>query len=248
MRRTALALIAIIGLLLGANAANATAAAHPGVSMTGVSPAVHGTSNNWVGYYADGTFKAATLSWVQPAVDCATAPDGEMGFEVGLDGAHNGVAEQVGTIAICTDGTPAYYDWWLMYPATPDIQIVHPVAAGDVLDTSVSANHGRFTLTVTDVTDPSQSFTVKRTCNECPGESVEWLGDRQFDTFAMPDFGAVRLRHGTATDGNGHTGPIAAWGPFNLFMINGNHQVLARASRLLYPNGSAFKVRWLAPQ
>src|SRR5206468_1334581 len=146
----------------------------------GRSPAVHGTSANWVGYVALGSFQAVTLSWVQPAVDCSTAPNGEMGFEVGLDGAQNGVVEQVGTIAICTNGTPAYYDWWLMFPSTPDIRIVHPVAVGDDFTTSVSAQGGRFTLTVTDVTDPTASFTVQHRCDQCPGESAEWLGDRQF--------------------------------------------------------------------
>src|SRR5207244_13049332 len=136
----------------------------------------------------------------EPAMDCSTAPDGEMGLEVGLDGAQNAFAEQVGTITICTNGTPMHYDWWLMYPATQDIQIVHTVGVGDAITASVSASHATFTLKVTDATHPRASFTVKQTCTDCPGESVEWLGDRQFDTSAMPDFGSVRLTHGSATE------------------------------------------------
>jgi hypothetical protein len=211
-------------------------------------------STNWSGYATKGTtFKAVSGKWTQPAVNCAPAPNGIVAFWVGIDGYTSGTVEQDGTLAECNNGVPTYFDWWEMYP-TNAVQIVHSIGAGDVFVSSVTyTGSGHYTLTVTDKTRPSSSFTTVQTCVSCVRTSAEWIAEAPCcvgqNPYPMPNWGTMKFARSSTTSDAGHTGTISdpAWQNDEITMVNNSSQVKAQPGPLL-KGGAQFTVTWVRAQ
>ncbi len=207
------------------------------------------TSLNWAGYASTGTtFKAVVGSWTEPLVNCAPASNGAAAFWVGLDGYNSSTVEQAGTIAICTNGHPTYYDWWEMYPKNA-VQLVHTVSPGDQMRASVTYSSNSYTLKVTDSTHSSSSFTTTQTCSgTCRRSSADWIVEAPSSggILPLPNFGQITFKSASATSNAGHTGPIndRAWTAHRITMVNGNNQVKASTSKL-NSMGNGFTVKWV---
>lgn len=110
------------------------------------------TSTNWAGYAATGgSFTTVGASWVEPDVTCTST--GIVAFWVGLDGWGSDTVEQDGTGVDCTHGTPRHFAWWETYPVNSIQQYSDPVAVGDHLSSTVTAQAGGvYELVLTDAT------------------------------------------------------------------------------------------------
>jgi hypothetical protein len=211
-------------------------------------------STNWAGYASTGaTFKKVVGTWTQPSVNCSTAPNGIVAFWVGLDGYNSSTVEQDGTIAICSGGSPSYYDWWEMYP-TNAVQLVHSISAGDVVTGSVSFSGGTYTLSVTDATHSGDSFTTHQSCSGgCSRNSAEWIAEapccQSGRVYPMPDFGKEKFKKASATNDAGHKGTINdnAWTAVSITMVNGSGQTKVSTSSL-NASGNAFSCTWQRAQ
>jgi hypothetical protein len=152
-------------------------------------PSVHAGTNitddssyNWAGY-ADsstktGAFTQVSGDWAVPAVSC-TKEDRINSDWVGLDGLTNGTVEQDGTVSQCFEDQAFYYSWYEMYPAGT-VEVGDTVAAGDLISASVSRSGANYTLALTDVTNPANSFSQTASCavSTCLDTSAEWIVER----------------------------------------------------------------------
>jgi hypothetical protein len=217
-------------------------------------PAGQVQSTNWSGYAAKGaTFKTVSGSWTQPAVNCSPAPNGIVVFWVGIDGYTSGTVEQDGTLAQCINGVPSYFDWWEMYP-TNAVQIVHSISVGDAFTSSVNyTGSGHYTLTVTDKTHASSSFTTNQTCGSCVRSSAEWIAEAPCcvgqNPYPLPNWGSIKFSKSSATNDSGHSGTISdpAWQNDEITMVNGSGQVKAQPGSLK-KGGKNFTVAWQRAQ
>jgi Peptidase A4 family len=169
---------------------------------------------NWSGY-ADAessssqTFTDVSGDWVMPGVTCPTRPyqnsDVFLANWVGLDGVTDQTVEQLGTAAQCFEGVTYYYVWYEMYPAgtveegtaaciNENVDCPQP---GDRISASVSVTPGSsgendYTLSLTDHTNPSESFSVSQECasSTCLDSSAEWVIERPA---VLPPFGVQIL-------------------------------------------------------
>ncbi|HEX6818758.1 MAG TPA: G1 family glutamic endopeptidase [Ktedonobacterales bacterium] len=204
-RATLVALAAplIFVLLVAASLARPAAAAS----------AVHGTfarlsaeqsssiSNDWAGYATSGTtYTSVAGSWAQPNVNCSSGPDSYAAFWVGLDGYMTRTVEQIGTDSDCSQGSPAYYAWYEMFPAYP-VTLSRPVAAGDAISASVASNgSGDFTLKISDATQ-HWTFTTNKASSAAQLGSAEWIAEAPSNgrhTLPLSDFGSVTFTNCTA--------------------------------------------------
>jgi hypothetical protein len=139
-------------------------------------------SYNWAGYAdvatAAGRFTAVSGSWAVPSVKCTTE-DRVTSEWVGLDGFSTDTVEQDGTSSQCFEGVALYYSWYEMYPAGT-VEVGTTVAAGDSISASVTRSGSSYTLSLTDSTNPANSFTETATCatTTCLNESAEWITER----------------------------------------------------------------------
>jgi hypothetical protein len=264
VRRASRALTALAATLVVASLGAASTAVDAAASVSHLGPIriVQGLhlpagqvqSTNWSGYAVKGTtFKAVSGKWTQPSVNCSSAPNGIVVFWVGLDGYSSGTVEQDGTLAECNNGVPSYYDWWEMYP-TNAVQIVHSISVGDVFNSSVTyTGSGHYTLTVTDKTHPSSSFTTVQTCGNCQRSSAEWIAEAPCcvgnNPYPIPNWGTIKLSKSSTTNDAGHSGTISdpAWQNDEITMVNGSGQIKAQPGPLK-KNGAVFTVTWVRAQ
>jgi hypothetical protein len=235
----------------------------PGGGPHGVTPSTvnasagpHGAgtaaSYNWSGY-ADstttaGTFTAVSGSWAQPATFC-TPEQRLTAFWVGLDGFANGTVEQDGTLAYCFEGQPYYYTWWEMYPGG-SVTVGSTVRPGDLISASVRRNGASYTLSVTDLFNPGNSFSTVQTCptSTCQDQSAEWIAERPafpIGITPLSTFTNWTLFHASQT-ANGVTGSIAS-GPnaTGLVIIDATDTYqLDNVSGLGF-GGTSFSAHWL---
>jgi hypothetical protein len=139
--------------------------------------ATSSTSEDWSGYATTGaTYTSVSGSWIQPQVTCAAGENSYSAFWLGLDGDTTRTVEQTGTESDCADGAPDYSAWYEMYPAAP-VTIDRPVAAGDRMSASVTADGiGGFSLTLSDTTQ-GWSVTTPATATRALLGSAEWIAE-----------------------------------------------------------------------
>ena len=135
--------------------------------------------------------------WTIPSVACPGGPYRTQGAYianwVGLDGFSDSTVEQLGTSAMCYEGTLFYYVWYEMFPAGTveegttaciDNNVNCP-QPGDQISASVSVTPGtdgnnNYKLSLTDYTRPQESFSVNSSCaaTTCVDSSAEWIVER----------------------------------------------------------------------
>jgi len=183
-------------------------------------------SYNWSGY-ADGasttpagTFTAVSGSWTAPGVKCGAEDEITVDW-VGLDGMFgSGSLEQLGTLAWCYKGSPFYATWWEMSPTGKGlIEVGTTLQPGDRITASVTRKGAKYTLKLTDATNPANSFTTKQTCptTTCLDTSAEWISERPaFNIGITPQahYNAFDLTNGAQTS-SGAPGTIGSFSTVN---------------------------------
>jgi Peptidase A4 family/MrcB-like, N-terminal domain len=172
-------------------------------------------SANWSGFAdsqptsSTSTFSSASGTWVIPRITCATRPyqnsDVFIANWVGLDGFADGTVEQLGSGAQCYEDTTFYYVWYEMYPQgmveegtaaciNDNVDCPQP---GDVVSASVtvtpgSAGQDNYVLSLTDHSNPQESFSTDQSCaaNTCLDTSAEWIIERPA---TLPPFGIIQI-------------------------------------------------------
>lgn len=264
-----LALGAAVGLAVALAPAAASAAPLPadGVQPGGLGHFVPGSlhvgpgltqrkSNNWSGYADEhtkgNTYTKVSGTWTQPKVKCTSAT-ALAAFWVGIDGSEGSqTVQQDGTLAECTGGKATYYDWWEMYP-TNAVQVEHPVSPGDKLTGSVVFTGKAYTLTVTDHTHKSGSFTTTQKCSgtACLNTSAEWIVERPSGSsglYALADYGTATFTKASVTSGK-TTGAISKFPDAAITMTaggtgtGGTGPTLASVSKLA-STGTSFTDTW----
>lgn len=182
---------------------------------------------NWSGY-ADveagmNSVSSVSGSWVIPKVECPNGlyrnQDAFIAQWVGLDGVTSGTVEQLGTGTQCYDGVTYYYVWYEMFPAgtvvegtqaciTTNVDCPQP---GDRITASVTvAAGGNYTLSLTDMTRPQESFSVGASCDPsiCVDSSAEWVVERPAFELAfgpqiltLADYFQTSFSNGSVTSG-----------------------------------------------
>jgi hypothetical protein len=140
-------------------------------------------SSNWSGYAVDhsksNTYTSVSAKWRVPEQNkpCGASTFTITSFWVGLDGFGNGTVEQDGTSNVCDDGSEYDYDWYELYPAAT--VGVNDVGPGNKISASVQESDGKYTLAVTDSSDPADSFNTKQSCSpsKCRDQTAEWIGE-----------------------------------------------------------------------
>jgi hypothetical protein len=206
-------------------------------------------SDNWSGYLAQAQspFTSVETTYSQPAVTCPIR-DAFTVFWVGLDGFTNGTVEQDGTAAECVGLTPHYYAWWEMYP-TNFVQPTIPVAPGDQIKAAVHYGHGRYTMTVSDLTTGRASTQVATCASNltCARDSAEWIVERPGlggNSLAhLADWGAMALAGDRASTGGAHLA-VGQFPNTPIEMVsNGKERYLAQVAGLGF-DGSTFEDVW----
>jgi hypothetical protein len=152
-----------------------------GAKASADSKAVHALtkvqSTNWAGYADTGTgFTRVVGKWVEPTASCPATGSPLAAFWVGIDGFTSDSVEQDGTIIECNNGTASYFDWWEMFPSNA-VQVVNQVNPGDTIIASVVRSGDSYTLSVTDSTTTSDSFTTTQTSAGDADSSAEWIAE-----------------------------------------------------------------------
>jgi hypothetical protein len=222
---------------------------HPG-RVNSVRGVTADASFNWAGY-ADAastaqTFSKVTGQWTTPAVTC-TAEQQLTSEWVGIDGFNSSTVEQDGTFGWCFEGTPTYFTWYEMYPAGT-VEVGTSLVPGDKITATVSRSGTKYTLSLTDATNPANSFSTTATCDlaTCLDTSVEWIAERpSFSIGITPlaDFSSWRVT-GAMQISNGTGGTVAAFTPnYVITMVDATDSYdLATNSGLV--SGNSFTTTW----
>jgi len=187
----------------------------------------HATSPVWSGYVDTGNqFRSVSAEFIAPNVNCANSPIGTAGYAqvmagVGLGGwTSTGInSEQVGFAAGCS-GTGQFqpYVWYLTGHSSLVNMGVGTVQSGDAIRVKVSYNPSAavYTLTLTDLTRPSVSFsqTINRSqcAGQCDNSSAEVITQALFgpgNGFNLADFGELSFTNARVKSLGGHTGTLA---------------------------------------
>ena len=168
----------------------------PGVAA--FAPFAAQSSSNWAGYAATGgRYTSVGSRWVVPAVTCSAG--GIVAFWVGLDGWGSSSVEQNGTGADCATGSPAYFAWWETYPQNAMQDYADPVAAGDVVTSTVtSLGSGNYELDLDDTTK-GWAEHHKVSAPGAANASAEIVAEAATEgdaISALPDFGSVHFSGG----------------------------------------------------
>ena len=209
---------------IGVVAATAVCALGAAASASAATDVQQAQSENWSGYVsgADGQgtqFKSVSGSWVVPAAKCTSASQPTYSaFWIGLGGAGSTQAlEQTGTESNCTaSGTASYYAWYELVPKAP-VRVDLPVSAGDHISSKVTVDGSSVSIWLSDETS-GQTFSKTLTMSNPDISSAEWIAEApsQCDgsvnnctPLPLTDFGTMQFTSTSATDVDGHTGPIS---------------------------------------
>jgi hypothetical protein len=239
----------VVGSMLAAGSASASASTHPGTTQVRPGGAVasftprglmkrpsgalaqargqkfQDESTNWSGYAVtggDGAFNSVSSSWTQPAANCSDSGSAEYAaFWVGLDGFNSGSVEQTGTDSDCDGTSPDYYGWYEMYPAAP-VYFDNPVEPGDQISASVTFS-GTETYTLV-LTDSTQDWTQTITQDEgglarSSAEVITEAPSSEFGVLPLADFGTINYG-GSSDDG----ASMGAQGPTSIIMVDSGGQ------------------------
>ena len=226
-----------------------------------------GTSSNWSGYAvyttptssgkkgkskSAPTFSYVTGSWVVPSVVASASANTYSSTWVGLDGYSDGTVEQIGIEQDWSNGSPAYYAWYEMYPKWGYEIVGFPVNPRDTISASVEyTSNGAFKLTITNVTK-NVTFSTTQRSPSAQRLSAEWIEEAPWSGGVLPlaNFGKVDFSGCSATM-NGHKGPIddSAWTFDAITMATSDGTPKAVPSSVLTdkkgtPPTSSFSVTW----
>jgi hypothetical protein len=177
------------------------------------------TSTNWSGYAvptAAGAATAVSGEWTVPTV--TGSGTSYSAVWVGIDGYSSDSVEQTGIEADVVNGVAEYSAWYEMYPSNP-VTLSLAIHPGDTITASVtySTTTDEFTLTITDLSDPSGSnnFTTTQSAPGAQRSSAEWIVEAPSSgnsVLPLANFGSVTFTNASATI-NGTTGAInnSAW-------------------------------------
>lgn len=217
------------------------------------------TSTNWSGYAvaAPSEFTEVVGTWVQPTATCTSKlTNTYAAFWVGIDGYTSSSVEQLGTDSDCSRGTPTYYAWYEMYPASSVTlsSTSYPVKAGDTLTGTVSRTALSYTLALTDSVGgvTKWKFSQAETGSDA-NSSAEWIAEApEICTIfvcrgaSLTNFGTVTFSLSRAADG-GTLAPISSFtsasGPHEITMTNTLGTVRAQPSALA-TGGEGFTDTW----
>jgi hypothetical protein len=202
-------------------------------------------STNWSGYADTGSsLSNVSASWTEPSATCGGAEQ-LAAFWVGIDGYSSDSVEQDGTLIECYGGTAYQYTWWEMYPAN-DIQVVgETLAAGDAITSTVTRSGTTYTLSVTDATNPADSFTETETCSSCANSSAEWIAEAPSSSssvYPLADFTSWTASNASVTEGS-TSGVISSFTDDEITMVDsaGSTEALPGS---LSSSGNSFSVTW----
>jgi hypothetical protein len=213
---------------IGVVAATAVCALGAAASASAATDVQQAQSGNWSGYVAGATggsttFKSVSGSWVVPTANCTTSGEPTYSaFWVGLGGAGDTEAlEQTGTETNCSaQGTASYYAWYELVPKAP-VRVDLPVSAGDHISSKVTVDGTNVSIWLSDETS-GQTFAKTLSMSDPDISSAEWIAEApsQCDgsvssctPLPLTNFGTAQFTSSSATDSDGHTGPISdpAW-------------------------------------
>jgi Peptidase A4 family len=206
-------------------------------------------SFNWSGYAdhgAAGTFSSVSATWRQPGTVCS--PEQELtAFWVGLDGFDNQTVEQDGTLSYCFEGAAYYYTWWELFPGG-SVTVGSTVQPGDLITASVHRSGTNYTLSLTDVNHPANSFSTVQSCTTCENDSAEWIAERPAFSIGITPLTFFRSWNvvGATQTSNGSRGSIGS-GPntTQLTMVDATETYPLDSVSGLFGHGSGFFARWL---
>jgi Peptidase A4 family len=154
-------------------------------------------SVNWSGFtdVEGGANRVSSVSgqWVIPKVQCPIGTyrnqDAFIAQWVGIDGVLDGTVEQLGSATQCFEGVTFYYVWYEMFPNGTVVEgtqacinnNVDCPEPGDHITASVTVTAGgNYTLSLTDLTRPQESFSVNAACDPatCLDSSAQWIVER----------------------------------------------------------------------
>ena len=222
---------------------------HPTNHRVGHVARLHGLnqvqSTNWSGYADDNsagnTYSTATGNWTEPGVSCSGHTEQLAAFWVGIDGYTSGSVEQDGTLAECYRGRAFYFSWWEMYPSNAIQTVGTTVRPGDSIRSSVVRSGSSYTLSVTDSTNPANSFSTTQTCSSCANSSAEWIAEAPSSgskILPLANFGSW-----TESGATVNSGVISSYPDDELTMVNSAGQVKAQPGPL-NSSGNGFTVTW----
>jgi hypothetical protein len=234
----------VLGMVLAAGAGAASAARAPAIARGEVNDSVR------AGYADTGMkYSAVTGNWTQPSdSNCSGARSFDL-FGVGLGGFMSHSAVEAGSAIFCQNGSVSYFTWWQVSPRTSFQGVGTTLRPGDSISASVTRSGTRYTMNVTDATNPANSFSVSQTCTTCKSTTAEWVVERPTNPatgqpYPLSNFGTWTLTGATVIAGT-HAGTIISFPDTELKMFT--DKVLAD-SGMLTSRGSGFKVTWRASQ
>jgi hypothetical protein len=208
------------------------------------------TSGNWSGY-ADvkSTYSTVSATWKEPKVTCSSKATQLAAFWVGIDGYTSGTVEQDGTIALCQNGEASYATWWEMYPSNSVQFVGENVSPGDKITASVVKSGSSYALSVTDSTNPSNSFHKTETCSAstCVDSSAEWIAEAPSGSsgvYPLAKFSTWKVS-GSAVTGASGAGTISSYKDKEITMVDSGNKVKASPGALNQA-GAAFSDTWKA--
>jgi hypothetical protein len=211
-------------------------------------------STNWSGYAVSTTGATDVAgTWTQPSSSCSKRSTTYASFWVGLDGYSSNSVEQLGTDSDCSRGTPLYYAWYEMYPASSVrlAKSAYPVKPGDTLTASVTRSGTSYTLALKDAT-AGWSFAQNETASDAD-TSAEWVAEApelcsifSCSLASLTNFGSVTFTGAEAADAT-TSGPISSFtassGPHDITMVTSGGTVKAQPSSLDV-TGTTFSDTW----
>jgi hypothetical protein len=237
----------VISDLIGQNPTNETAGSSRSVDgLTNVQ------SHNWAGYADTGSgFSKVSASWNEPAATCGLSLTPSISaFWVGLDGLKSSSVEQDGTMTECYLGAEYQYTWWEMYPDNSVQTVGSTVSAGDHITASVTRSGSSYKLSVTDSTNPANSFSTTQSCSSaCDNTSAEVVAEApssNWGVYPLTQF-ATWSPSGISIATGSKSGTISSFSEDKITMIGQSGDTEAVPSAL-YDSGRAFDVTWQSAQ
>lgn len=203
-------------------------------------------STNWSGYADTGSgFTDVGGTWTEPSATCGSRGIQLAAFWVGIDGYSSSSVEQDGTLIECYYGSLYQYSWWEMYPSNAVQVVGSSVASGDHISASVTRSGTSYTLSVTDSSQPSNSFTTTQTCSNCANSSAEWIAEAPSGAsglYPLAHFSTWTLTGASTAEGS-TSGTISTFPDDEITMVDSSGQVMAQPGSL-NGTGSSFSDTW----
>ena len=218
-----------------------TPAAASGLRADPIHRVRFGVAKNWAGYIAHGgPFTSASTTWTEPSISCPSTGTSAFASFAGIDGSGSSTVEQIGSLAICRNGSVSHLGFFEMFPRAPGA-VGHPVRAGDSLTATVTASSSKlFTLSLVDHT-AGWSFSTQQRSSKAKLASAEAITEaptiRGSGIVGLANFGTVNY---SGTTANGQ--PIGNFNPEQVTMVTNTGIPKAVPSAL--SGGTSFSVMW----